>query len=192
MDSIHLIVEENQCFIEGKCPYPTTQDEILFNIAHSIGILGYPRLRQATLFALPFILTCFPLGICALFASIFGIIPALTFYEDFPLAALSLTSGIFVLGWGYFFFLIVYSAASEQQYIKHLFNLLVTSKQLAQGQITEVMALGIDEQEIHYAFRSALDGATVTGEYFTASGPTFQIGDEVTVLYLDTNVHVLL
>ncbi len=192
MDSIHLIAGENQCFIEGECPYPATQDEILLNIAHSLGILGYPRLRQATLFALPFILAFFPIGICVIFATILGIIPAMTFYEDFPLAALSLTSGIFVLGWGYFFFLIVYSAAREQLYIKSLFNLLVTAKQLAQGQITEVIALGIDEQEIHYAFRSALDGATVTGEYFTASEPDFQIGDEVTVLYLDTNVHVLL
>jgi hypothetical protein len=192
MDSIHLIAGENQCFIEGKYPYPTTQDEILFNIAHSIGILGYPRLRQATLFALPFILTCFPIGICAILATIFGIIPALTFYEDLPLAALSLTGGIFVLGWGYFFFLVIYSASREHQYTKYLFNLLVTSKQLAQGQITEVTVLGINERMIHYSFRSALNREMIAGEYFTSLENNFLIGDEVTVLYLDKNVHVLL
>lgn len=192
MDSIHLLTRENQCFIEGKCPHPATQDEILFNIAHSIGVFGYPGLKQATLFVLPFILTCLPFGIFAILATIFGIIPSMTFYEDFPLVALLLTAGIFVSGFGYYFFLIIYSATREQLYIKYLFNLLVTARQLLQGQITEMMVIGINERKINYSFRSRLDGETITGEYFTALEHNFLIGDEVTILYLDKNVHVLL
>ncbi|NDJ75077.1 MAG: hypothetical protein GYB65_02365 [Chloroflexi bacterium] len=214
-ESMPLIDRENQQYIDGQCPLPAGQNEILFNIAVDTGKSTLDKVliqagkdnpkntwdRIPTNVMLPMlgcVLVCLSFGACVGSGLIMGISEGMVFYEDFPFLTMMLIICFVAVGTGYYFGLALYVARREWNAImselRALFERMATVRQFAEGRIIEMETLHPDAgyQAILYSFPYGADGVKVTGEYITFSNQDCAVGDEVTVLYLDQDVHVLL